>query len=76
MPSETRRTRTRHVFAAVTVAGVSCERPGVILEWSQDDRNAWWARTAYVATDDGMLVVDWIDARKLTPVPIPDGLLR
>lgn len=74
-PGPRSRQGTRHVFAAVTVDGISCERPGVVLEWAREDKT-WWARIAYAATDEGMLVVDWLPARQLTPVPPPADHLR
>ena len=44
------------------------ERPGVLLDWVQEPRG-WVARVAYVADEEGTLVVAWFAAAQLTPVP-------
>lgn len=66
---ETRpRRRTRHVFVTLQVNDQIHERPGVLLDWVQRPRG-WTARVAYVADDQGTLVVAWFEAAELTPVP-------
>lgn len=62
------RRRIRHVFVALRVQDEIRERPGVLLDWVQEPRG-WIARVAYVADEDGTLVVAWFDAEQLTPVP-------
>jgi len=62
------RRRIRHVFVALRVEGEILERPGVLLDWVQEPRG-WIARVAYVADEDGTLVVAWVAADHLTPVP-------
>lgn len=62
------RRRVRHVFVALPVDGKVLERPGVLLDWVQETRG-WIARVAYVADEEGTLVVAWFDAEQLTPVP-------
>ena len=63
-----RRRRIRHVFVALPVDGKVLERPGVLLDWVQETQG-WIARVAYVADEEGTLVVAWFDAKQLTPVP-------
>ncbi len=62
------RRRTRHVFVALRVDDQILERPGVLLDWVQEARG-WTARVAYVADEQGTLVVAWVEAEQLTPVP-------
>jgi hypothetical protein len=62
------RRRVRHVFVALSVDGAILERPGVLLDWVLEPRG-WVARVAYVADEEGTLVVAWFDATQLTPVP-------
>lgn len=62
------RRRTRHVFVTLRVVDQIHERPGVLLDWVQQP-HGWTARVAYVADDQGTLVVAWFDAAELTPVP-------
>lgn len=62
------RRRTRHVFVALRVEDRILERPGVLLDWLQETRG-WVARVAYVADEEGTLVVAWFEADQLTPVP-------
>jgi hypothetical protein len=62
------RRRIRHVFVALQVDGAILERPGVLLDWVQEPRG-WVARVAYVADEEGTLVVAWFIAAQLTPVP-------
>lgn len=62
------RRRTRHVFVALHAGDQIHERPGVLLDWVQQPRG-WTARVAYVADDQGTLVVAWFEAAELTPVP-------
>ena len=62
------RRRIRHVFVALPVDGKVLERPGVLLDWVQEPQG-WIARVAYVADEEGTLVVAWVDAEQLTPVP-------
>ncbi|HYP44264.1 MAG TPA: hypothetical protein VEQ66_03590 [Propionibacteriaceae bacterium] len=66
-PARPRR-RTRHVFVALRVDDRILERPGVLLDWLQENRG-WIARVAYVADEEGTLVVAWFEAEQLTPVP-------
>ncbi len=63
-----RKRRIRHVFVALRVDDVIIERPGVLLDWVQQPQG-WTARVAYVADDEGTLVVAWFAAAQLTPVP-------
>ena len=67
-PVARRRRRTRHVFVAIRIEDRIVERPGVLLDWVQES-GAWIARVAYVADEDGTLVVAWCAADQLTPVP-------
>ena len=67
LAARTRR-RIRHVFVALRVDDQIRERPCVLLDWVQEPRG-WIARVAYVADEDGTLVVAWFDAEQLTPVP-------
>ena len=60
--------RIRHVFVAITLEDRIVERPGVLLDWAHETRG-WVGRVAYVADEDGTLVVAWFDAAQLTPVP-------
>ena len=62
------RRRVRHVFVALRVSDDILERPGVLLDWVQQPRG-WVARVAYVADEEGTLVVAWFAAEQLTPVP-------
>jgi hypothetical protein len=62
------RRRTRHVFVAIRIEDRIVERPGVLLDWVQES-GEWIARVAYVADEDGTLVVAWCAADQLTPVP-------
>jgi hypothetical protein len=62
------RRRIRHVFVALRVDDEILERPGVLLDWVQEPRG-WVARVAYVADEEGTLVVAWFAAAQLTPVP-------
>jgi hypothetical protein len=62
------RRRVRHVFVALRQGDEILERPGVLLDWVQETRG-WIARVAYVADDEGTLVVAWFEAEQLTPVP-------
>lgn len=61
--------RTRHVFVALRVNDQILERPGVLLDWVQQPLGNWVAQVAYVADDQGTLVVAWCDSEQLTPVP-------
>lgn len=61
--------RTRHVFVALQVDGQILERPGVLLDWIQQPLGDWVAQVAYVADDNGTLIVAWCTAEQLTPVP-------
>jgi len=63
-----RRRPIRHVFVALRVADAIHERPGVLLDWVQEPQG-WIARVAYVADEEGTLVVAWFAAEQLTPVP-------
>jgi hypothetical protein len=67
-PDRHRRRRTRHVFVTLRVQDEIHERPGVLLDWVQQPRG-WTARVAYVADEQGTLVVAWFEAAELTPVP-------
>lgn len=60
--------RVRHVFVTIRLEDRILERPGVLLDWAQQPRG-WVGRVAYVADEDGTLVVAWVDAAQLTPVP-------
>jgi hypothetical protein len=60
--------RIRHVFVTIRDREEILERPGVLLDWVQEPRG-WLARVAYVADEDGTLVVAWFAAEQLTPVP-------
>ncbi len=60
--------RTRHVFVAMRVQDEILERPGVLLDWAREPRG-WIARVAYVADEEGTLIVAWFDSEQLTPVP-------
>ena len=60
--------RIRHVFVAIQFEDRIVERPGVLLDWAQGARG-WVGRVAYVADEDGTLVVAWLEAAQLTPVP-------
>jgi hypothetical protein len=62
------RRRIRHVFVALQVKDEILERPGVLLDWVQEPQG-WVARVAYVADEEGTLVVTWCAAEQLTPVP-------
>lgn len=62
------RRRIRHVFVALRVGDEILERPGVLLDWVQEPKG-WMARVAYVADEDGTLIVAWFAAQQLTPVP-------
>lgn len=62
------RRRTRHVFVTLRVDDQIHERPGVLLDWVQR-AGGWSAQVAYVADEDGTLVVAWFAADQLTPVP-------
>ena len=62
------RRRIRHVFVALRVGDDILERPGVLLDWVQEPLG-WIARVAYVADEEGTLVVAWFAAEQLTPVP-------
>ena len=62
------RRRIRHVFVTLQVDGQILERPGVLLDWLQES-GRWTARVAYVADEEGTLVVAWFEADRLTPVP-------
>jgi len=62
------RRRTRHVFVALRVNDQILERPGVLLDWVREPQG-WIARVAYVADEEGTLVVAWLGADRLTPVP-------
>jgi hypothetical protein len=62
------RRRIRHVFVTLQVGEEILERPGVLLDWVQEP-HGWIARVAYVADEDGTLVVAWVGADQLTPVP-------
>jgi hypothetical protein len=62
------RRRIRHVFVALRVQDQILERPGVLLDWVQEP-GGWIARVAYVADEEGTLVVSWFAADRLTPVP-------
>lgn len=62
------RRRTRHVFVALRVEDQILERPGVLLDWVRQPQG-WIARVAYVADEDGTLIVSWFGADRLTPVP-------
>ena len=66
--SDLPRRRIRHVFVTLPVEGKVLERPGVLLDWVQETQG-WIARVAYVADEEGTLVVAWFDAEQLTPVP-------
>jgi hypothetical protein len=67
-PSSEPKRRIRHVFVAVRTGDKIHERPGVLLDWAQE-ADGWTARVAYVADEDGTLVVAWVGAAQLTPVP-------
>jgi hypothetical protein len=62
------RRRIRHVFVALQMEDAILERPGVLLDWVQEP-SGWVARVAYVADEEGTLVVAWFAAAQLTPVP-------
>jgi hypothetical protein len=62
------RRRVRHVFVALDIDHEIHERPGVLLDWVQGPQG-WSARVAYVADEEGTLVVTWVAAQQLTPVP-------
>jgi hypothetical protein len=62
------RRRVRHVFVALRVGNEILERPGVLLEWVRQT-SGWVGRVAYLADEDGTLVVAWFAAEQLTPVP-------
>lgn len=62
------RRRTRHVFVTLRAEDEIHERPGVLLDWVQHPRG-WTARVAYVADEQGTLVVAWFESGELTPVP-------
>jgi len=66
--AEQPRRRIRHVFVTLRVADAILERPGVLLDWVQEP-TGWIARVAYVADEEGTLVVAWVAAQQLTPVP-------
>lgn len=70
-PVSVPRHRIRHVFVAVRVEDEIRERPGVLLDWAQDP-SGWIARVAYVADEEGTLVVAWFPVAQLQPVPL-DG---
>lgn len=67
-PTPRTKRRTRHVFVALRVSDQILERPGVLLDWVQKP-HGWIARVAYVADEEGTLVVAWVEADQLTPVP-------
>lgn len=60
--------RIRHVFVAIRIGDEIIERPGLLLDWVQEPQG-WTARVAYVADEDGTLVVAWFAADQLTPLP-------
>jgi len=66
--SEQPRRRIRHVFVTLRVDDAVLERPGVLLDWVQEPQG-WIARVAYVADEEGTLVVAWFAAQHLTPIP-------
>jgi len=68
-PVSVPRRRIRHVFVAVRVEDEMCECPGVLLDWAQEP-SGWIARVAYVADEEGTLVVAWFPVAQLQPVPL------
>ena len=70
-PAERARRRTRHVYVAVRAGEEIRERPGVLLDWARET-SGWVARVAYVADEDGTLVVARFPAAELHPVPTED----
>lgn len=60
--------RIRHVFVALRIGDEIIERPGVLLDWVHKPQG-WTARVAYVADEEGTLVVAWFAAEQLTPLP-------
>ncbi len=61
------RKRTRHVFVTVKAHTEIHIRPGVLLDWAREPLG-WIGRVAYVADEDGTLIVAWFPAEQLTPV--------
>jgi hypothetical protein len=62
------RRQVRHVFVALRQGDQILERPGVLLEWDRQP-SGWVGRVAYLADEDGTLVVGRFAAEQLTPVP-------
>lgn len=67
VPPDQPRRRTRLVLVAIHVHNQILERPGVLLDWAQQPLG-WTARVAYVADEEGTLIVAWFPADQLTPV--------
>lgn len=59
--------RTRHVFVTATVDGRRHQYPGILIDWAHE-QPGWLARVAYVADDDGTLIITWLPAEQLIPL--------
>lgn len=60
--------RVRHVMVTVD----DHAHPGLLLEWARDSEGAWVAQVAYLTEDPASLVIAWVAASAVTPIPQAD----
>ncbi|QGF22449.1 hypothetical protein [Raineyella fluvialis] len=57
--------KVRHV----TVHVDGHDHPGLLLEWARDGEGAWVAQVAFLTDGPQSLVIAWVAASAVTPLP-------